>query len=96
MSQKTIKPQEAVIFILYILAFLNLTPECVAELIIKKDMADVLPNAFTRKTEPFSHFLGYTTDGGYLMVVVFLTTEVVPDESWGYQYQIYAKQYMLP
>ncbi len=90
MFQKTIKPQKAVIFILSILTFLNLTPECFAELITKKDLADVLPtaNAFARETEPFPHFLGYTTDGGYLMGVVFLTTEVVPDESWGYRDQI--------
>ena len=73
-----------------ILIFLYITPECIAELITKKDLADVLPtaDAFARKTEPFPHFLGYTTDGGYLMGVVFLTTEVVPDESWGYRDQI--------
>jgi NosR/NirI family nitrous oxide reductase transcriptional regulator len=84
------KKLKAVAFVLTILIFLNVTPECVAELITKKDLADVLPSAdaFARKTEPFPHFLGYTTDGGYLMGVVFLTTEVVPDESWGYRDQI--------
>jgi len=86
----TIKQPKAVVFILYIFLFLNLTPECFAELVTKRDLADVLPtaNAFARKTEPFPHFLGYTTDGGYFMGVVFLTTEVVPDESWGYRDQI--------
>ena len=81
------KRPKAAIFIFYVLIFLNLTPECFAELVTKRDLADVLPaaNAFARKTEPFPHFLGYTTDGGYLMGVVFLTTEVVPDESWGYR-----------
>ena len=84
------KLQKAAIFILPILVFLNLTPDCFAELVTKRDLADVLPtaNAFARKIEPFEHFLGYTTEGGYLMGAVFLTTEVVPDESWGYRDQI--------
>ena len=90
MSKKTVKSPKTVLFILVISVFLNLTPECFAELVTKKDLADVLPaaNAFARKTEPFGHFLGYTTDGGYLMGVVFLSTEVVPYESWGYRDQI--------
>jgi NosR/NirI family nitrous oxide reductase transcriptional regulator len=81
------KRPKAAIFVFYILIFMNLTPECFAELVTKRDLADVLPaaNAFARKTEPFPHFLGYTTDGGYLVGVIFLTTEVVPDESWGYR-----------
>ncbi len=89
MSGKRKLPKVA-IFILSILVFLNLTPECFAELVTKKDLADVLPaaNAFARKTEPFPHFVGYTTDGGHLMGAVFLTTEIVPDESWGYRDQI--------
>ena len=84
------KLQKAAIFILPILVLLNLTPECFAELVTKRDLADVLPiaNAFARKTEPFEYFLGYTTDDRCLMGVVFLTTEVVPDESWGYREQI--------
>ncbi|MBN1803699.1 MAG: 4Fe-4S binding protein [Sedimentisphaerales bacterium] len=84
------KHLKAAIFILAILTFLNLAPECFAESVTKRDLADVLPtaDAFARKTEPFEHFLGYTTDGGYLMGVVFLTTEVVPEESWGYRDQI--------
>ena len=89
MSGATKQPKAA-IFILSILAFLNLTPECFAELITERDLAYVLPkaDAFARKTEPFPHFRGYTTDGGYFMGVVFLTTEVVPKESWGYRDQI--------
>ena len=68
MSGKRKLPKVA-IFIFSILAFLNLTLECFAELVTKKDLADVLPaaNAFARKTEPFPHFVGYTTDGGHLM-----------------------------
>ena len=85
-----IKQSKAVVFILYILAFLSLPTECCAEPITETDLADVLPkaDAFARKTEPFPHFRGYTIDGGYFMGVVFLTTEVVPDESWGYRDQI--------
>ena len=84
------KQLKAAIFILAVLAFLNLASECFAESVTKRDLADVLPaaDAFARKTEPFGHFLGYTTEGGYLMGVVFLTTEIVPDESWGYRDQI--------
>lgn len=84
------KQPKANIFIFFILAFLYLIPECFAELVTKSDLADVLPtaDAFAKKTEPFPHFLGYTTDGGYLMGAVFLTTEVVPEESWGYRDQI--------
>jgi NosR/NirI family nitrous oxide reductase transcriptional regulator len=84
------KHLKAAIFILVILTFLDVTAECSAESVTKRDLADVLPtaDAFARKTEPFGHFLGYTTDGGYLMGVVFLTTEVVPDESWGYRDQM--------
>jgi NosR/NirI family nitrous oxide reductase transcriptional regulator len=85
-----IKESKAVILIFSLLVFLNLDCECFAELVTRKDMADVLPkaNAFARKTEPFPYFRGYTTDGGYFMGVVFLTTEVVPEESWGYRDQI--------
>jgi len=90
MTYNATKKLKAALYTLYLLVFLNLGPECLAELITKKDMADVLPkaDAFARKTEPFAHFRGYTTDGGYFMGVVFLTTEVVPDESWGYRDQI--------
>ncbi|HIJ70615.1 MAG TPA: 4Fe-4S binding protein [Planctomycetes bacterium] len=81
---------KAAVFLLFIPALLNSTPECFAESVTKRDLADVLPaaDAFAKKTEPFAHYLGYTTDGGYLMGVVFLTTEVVPAESWGYRDQI--------
>jgi NosR/NirI family nitrous oxide reductase transcriptional regulator len=84
------KQPKANIFIFFILVFLYLTPECFAELVTKSDLAYVLPtaDAFAKKTEPFPHFLGYTKDGGYLMGAVFLTTEVVPNESWGYRDQI--------
>lgn len=84
------KQQKAAIFILPILVFLNLAPECFAELVTKRDLADVLPaaNVFARKTEPFGHYLGYTTESGHFVGAAFVTTEVVPDETWGYRYQI--------
>lgn len=55
-----------------------------------RDLAAVLPtaNIFTRRTEPFVHYAGYTQYGGNLMGVAFTTTEVVPDECWGYRDQI--------
>jgi len=91
MSTK-LKLPKAAIFILAITLSLNLIPKCFAESVTKKDLADVLPvaNLFVRKTEPFGHYLGYTTEGGYLVGSVFITTEVVPDESWGYRDRIAA------
>jgi len=85
-----IKLPKAAIFILGITLSLNLTPKCFAESVTKRDLADVLPaaNLFVRKTEPFGHYLGYITEGGYLVGAVFVTTEVVPDESWGYRDRI--------
>ena len=85
-----IKLSKAIIFILIIIAFLNLTSESSAKLVTKEDLADVLPAAtmFVRKTEPFGHYLGYATEGGHLVGTAFLTTEVVPDKSWGYRDQI--------
>jgi len=84
------KLPKAAIFILGITPSLNLIPECLAESITKRDLADVLPvaNLFVRKTEPFGHYLGYTTKGGYLVGAAFVTTEIVPEESWGYRDQI--------
>lgn len=89
MSTK-IKLTKAAIFILAITLSLNLIPKCFAESVTKKDLADVLPtaNLFVRKTEPFGHYLGYTAKGEYLAGAVFMTTEVVPDESWGYRDRI--------
>jgi len=85
-----IKLFKVTIFALIIIAFLNSTSESSDKLVTKKDLADVLPAAtmFVRKTEPFGHYLGYTTEGGYLVGEAFLTTEVVPDKSWGYRDQI--------
>jgi len=85
-----IKLSKATIFILIIIAFLSLTSESSAKLVTKEDLADVLPAAtmFVRKTEPFGYYLGYTTEGGHLVGAAFLTTEVVPDKSWGYRDQI--------
>jgi hypothetical protein len=85
-----IKLLKAAIFILVIVAFLSSTSESSDKPLTNKDLADVLPTAslFVRKTEPFCHYLGYATEGGPLTGVVFVTTEVVPDESWGYRYQI--------
>ena len=89
MSSKTKLPKAA-IFTLGITLSLNLIPKCFAESVTKRDLADVLPtaNVFARITEPFGHYLGYTTNGGYLVGVVFVTTEVVPNETWGYRDQI--------
>ena len=86
---KLLKP---FIFILVILAFLSSTSESSAKLLTKKDLTDVLPAAdvFISKTEPFSYYLGYTSENGILVGVAFVTTEVVPDESWGYRDQIAA------
>jgi len=85
-----IKLSKAIIFILIIIAFLSLTSESSAKLVTKEDLADVLPAAtiFVRKTEPFGYYLGYTTQGGHFVGAAFLTTEVVPDKSWGYRDQI--------
>ena len=76
--------------ILSAIFFLSLTYYSCAEPVTDKDLAYVLPKAdiFVRKEEPFGHFLGYTTDGGSLLGVAFLTTEVVPEETWGYRDQI--------
>jgi len=81
---------EAAIFILGTIGPLYSTPKCFAESVRKKDLADVLPaaNVFIRKTEPFGHYLGYTTESEYFMGVAFMTTEVVPEETWGYRDQI--------
>jgi NosR/NirI family nitrous oxide reductase transcriptional regulator len=85
-----IKLLKALIFILVILAFLSSTSESSAKLLTKKDLTDVLPtaNLFISKTEPFSHYLGYIAEGDHFVGVAFVTTEVVPDESWGYRNQI--------
>ncbi|MBF0252727.1 MAG: 4Fe-4S binding protein [Candidatus Omnitrophica bacterium] len=62
-----------------------------SEFITKSDLAEVLPaaNIFVREEEPFGHFMGYRSNGGEFVGVVFLTTEVVPEESWGYRDMIY-------
>jgi len=84
------KFKKAIILILSIVFLLGLQYDSFAELATKKDLADVLPaaNVFARKEEPFGHFLGYTTDGGHFVGVAFLTTEVVPGETWGYRDKI--------
>jgi len=84
------KLSKITIFILCIIAFLSSISEGSTKLVAKKDLADVLPaaNTFVRQTEPFGHYLGYTTEGGHFVGVAFVTTEVVPDESWGYRDQI--------
>ena len=78
------------VFMLGIILFLSLTAECLAEPVAKRDLVDVLPAAglFVRETDPFGYYLGYTTGGADLVGVAFLTTEVVPEESWGYRQQI--------
>ena len=84
------KFQKSAIFIFGVILVLCLTPKSFAESATKQDLADVLPNAdiFAGNTDPFVHYLGYRTDGGHFMGVCFVTTDVVPDESWGYRDQI--------
>ena len=56
-------------------------------------MRGIIPGAnvsFVPQNDPFSHYLAYNTDGGRFMGVAFLTTEVVPGETWGYRDQIVA------
>ena len=79
----------AIAFLGIVLPF-NLTPKCLAESATERDIANVLPGAslFVKKTDPFRHYLGYTGEGGYLVGTAFVTTEVVPSESWGYRGQI--------
>jgi NosR/NirI family nitrous oxide reductase transcriptional regulator len=64
--------------------------ECSAETVTRKELARVLPAAdrFVRSLDPFPHYLGYTAAERELVGVAFLTTEVVPDESWGYRDRI--------
>lgn len=90
MLSDKMKMSKKSIFIWGVILFLNLTSFCFAELKTKRDLKDVLPAAdmFARKTEPFGHYLGYAADGGYFVGVVFLTTEVVPEKTWGYRGQI--------
>ncbi len=84
------KSQNFAIVILGIILSLNLIPRCFAESVTKRDLADVLPDAnlFIRKTDPFVFYVGYSGEGGYLVGTAFVTTEVVPEESWGYRDQI--------
>ena len=73
-----------------IIAFLSVASHSSAKLLTEKDLRDVLPAAgtFVRQTNPFVHYLGYSFEGGPFVGVAFLTTEVVPEESWGYRDQI--------
>ncbi|MBF0253569.1 MAG: 4Fe-4S binding protein [Candidatus Omnitrophica bacterium] len=56
----------------------------------KHDLADVVPEAgvFVSKTDPFIHYLAYDASGSRFVGVAFLTTDVVPADSWGYRDQI--------
>jgi len=84
------KSKKTAIFILTTIFFLCSAHKIFAESLTKNDLAEVLPsaNVFVRKTKPFGHYLGYTIEGGKLAGAVFLTTEVVPEETWGYRDQI--------
>jgi NosR/NirI family nitrous oxide reductase transcriptional regulator len=85
-----IKLSKATICVLIIIASLSLTSESSAKQVTQEDLAGVLPGAtmFVRKTEPFGYYLGYAAEGGPLVGAAFITTEVVPDKSWGYRDQI--------
>ena len=74
-----------------IIVFLSVASHSSAKLVTEKNLKDVLSAAdkFVRQTDPFGHYLGYNSlEGGQFVGVVFLTTEVVPEESWGYRDQI--------
>jgi len=81
---------KAVVFILSSLSLLSSVRECSAEPVTFRELAWVLPtaDAFVRRIEPFPHYLGYAKEGGHLMGTAFLTTDIVPDESWGYRDRI--------
>jgi len=78
------------ILIVVILLFLNSISQAAVDLITKQSLQKVLPDAglFVKKVEPFIHYLGYRDEGGQLVGAAFLTTDVVPDQSWGYGSQI--------
>jgi len=78
------------IFVWGIIFFLCLMPMSFAEPVTKNDLVNVLPgaNVFVENTEPFRHYLGYTAAGGHFVGVVFITTEVVPEETLGYRSRI--------
>ena len=78
------------LLILGIIAFSSVPSQSSIQLVPEKNLTAVLPAAdkFVRKTDPFGHYLGYSLQGGQFVGVVFLTTEVVPEESWGYRDQI--------
>jgi len=84
------RTRAAGILILCGAVLLEPTGACLAEAVTMRDLADVLPaaSAFARKTRPFPYLVGYATDGGRAVGVVFLTTEVVPEQCWGYRDQI--------
>ena len=85
------KSSRITLLILGIIAFLSVASHSSAKLVTEKDLNDVLPAAdkFVRQTDPFGHYLGYNSlEGGQFVGVAFLTTEVVPEESWGYRDQI--------
>ena len=80
----------AIVCMLSAVVVLTVAVECSAETVTGRALARVLPgaNRFVRRMDPFPHYLGYTTVDGHLMGAAFLTTEVVPDESWGYRDRI--------
>ena len=82
-----IKKATLILFVIIILQGLILNS--FASVITEKDLGSVIPkaNIFIPQEEPFNHYLAYNTDGGRFMGVAFLTTEVVPQETWGYRDQ---------
>ncbi len=85
-----IKFSRACILIAAIILFINSTSESAVKQVTLKDLEYVLPAAtdFVRKTAPLPYYAGYTIPNGLLSGVAFVTTEVVPDDSWGYSSQI--------
>jgi len=80
----------ATVSMLSTVVVLTVVFECSAETVTGRELARVLPAAdrFVRRMHPFPHYLGYTAVERHLMGAAFVTTEVVPDESWGYRDRI--------
>lgn len=69
-----------------IVFFLVSSSEGAVKQVTKGDLEYVLPGAtdFVRRVNPVPCYAGYVVPGGKLAGIAFLTTEVVPDQSWGY------------
>ena len=66
------------------------SPSSADQQVSRKDLQYVLPAAaeFVKKIDPIPYYAGYGDPNGSLVGIGFVTTDVVPDESWGYSSQI--------